>query len=84
MVVADLSKRYGNLKNGVNDIKTHRYFNNIDWNLLLSKKLPVPYKPNVKAPNDTSNFSSFPDSDELSPAIKPSEDPFLEWWTTWW
>ena len=35
LVVADLSKRYGNLKHGVNDIKTHRYFKNIDWDLLL-------------------------------------------------
>jgi len=50
--VADLSKRYGNLKNGIaifimkffenknkkigaNDIKKHRYFNDIDWNLLI-------------------------------------------------
>jgi serine/threonine protein kinase len=24
----DLSKRYGNLKNGVEDIKTHRFFEN--------------------------------------------------------
>ena len=26
LVVADLSKRYGNLKRGVNDIKKHRWF----------------------------------------------------------
>jgi hypothetical protein len=36
----DLSKRYGNLKNGillilgVEDIKTHRYLKSIDWKLL--------------------------------------------------
>lgn len=33
---------------GANDIKNHRWFGNIDWNLLVSKKLPVPYKPVVK------------------------------------
>jgi len=48
LLVADLSKRYGNLKNGANDIKSHRWFNVIDWNELVSKKLPVPYKPVVK------------------------------------
>jgi len=48
LLVADLSKRYGNLKNGVNDIKNHRWFSDIDWNLLVQKKLPVPYKPTVK------------------------------------
>ena len=38
LLQADLSKRYGNLKNGnenlilgVNDIKRHRWFNNLNW-----------------------------------------------------
>lgn len=48
LLVADLSKRYGNLKNGVNDIKNHRWFADIDWNALVGKKIPVPYKPTVK------------------------------------
>jgi len=79
LLVADLSKRFGNLKNGVNDIKNHRFFTGMNWKLLLEKKLPVPYKPIVKAPNDTSNFSNYPESDTLSPALKPAEDPFLDW-----
>jgi len=32
-----------------------------------------------RAPNDTSNFSSYPESDTHSPALKPADDPFLEW-----
>eukprot|EP01016_Furgasonia_blochmanni_P043885 TRINITY_DN602_c0_g2_i2.p2 TRINITY_DN602_c0_g2~~TRINITY_DN602_c0_g2_i2.p2 ORF type:complete len:247 (-),score=55.18 TRINITY_DN602_c0_g2_i2:436-1176(-) len=79
LLVADLSKRYGNLKNGVNDIKTHRWFADINWKALVEKKVPVPYKPIVKSASDTSNFSSYPESDTLSPALKPSEDPFLDW-----
>lgn len=35
LVEHDLSKRYGNLKNGVDDIKKHRYFKQIDWKLLF-------------------------------------------------
>lgn len=27
----DLSKRYGNMVGGVNDIKNHRFFSKIDW-----------------------------------------------------
>ena len=45
LLVADLSKRYGNLKNGAEDIKNHRWFAEIDWKLMLEKKLPIPYKP---------------------------------------
>ena len=48
LLVSDLSKRYGNLKRGVNDIKKHRWFKNLDWKILVEKRLPVPYKPIVK------------------------------------
>eukprot|EP01017_Pseudomicrothorax_dubius_P046201 TRINITY_DN8106_c0_g1_i2.p1 TRINITY_DN8106_c0_g1~~TRINITY_DN8106_c0_g1_i2.p1 ORF type:complete len:289 (-),score=94.62 TRINITY_DN8106_c0_g1_i2:331-1197(-) len=48
LVVADLSKRYGNLKNGVDDIKNHRWFKEINWKQLLEKKILAPYKPIVK------------------------------------
>jgi protein kinase A len=43
----DLSKRFGNLKNGAEDIKTHRFFENFSWQNLLLKKMDVPYMPKV-------------------------------------
>jgi protein kinase A len=48
LLQADLSKRYGNLKNGVNDIKGHRFFNGINWTKLLSKEIKSPYIPEIK------------------------------------
>ena len=61
MLVADLTKRYGNLSGGlihmlifinwlkgVSDIKNHRWFAGLDWDLLVAKKLPAPYKPLIK------------------------------------
>lgn len=45
----DLSKRYGNLKNGVADIKNHRFFDKLNWQALLTKKLDVPYVPKIEA-----------------------------------
>ena len=33
---------------GAADIKNHRWFASLDWNLLHQKKIPVPYKPEVK------------------------------------
>lgn len=62
LLVADLSKRYGNLKNGVNDIKNHRYMNPVNFNSLFAKKISPPYRPKVKSPGDTSNFSTYKDS----------------------
>ena len=44
----DLSKRYGNLKNGVEDIKGHRFFENFNYQNLLLRKLDPPYIPKVE------------------------------------
>lgn len=33
---------------GFNDIKEHRWFKDIKWDLLLAKKIPAYYKPNIK------------------------------------
>lgn len=48
LLEGDLTKRYGNLKGGVNDIKNHRLFKGLDWDKLRSKELPAPYVPKVK------------------------------------
>jgi 23S rRNA A2030 N6-methylase RlmJ len=79
LLVADLAKRYGNLKRGVNDIKQHRWFKNFDWNESMALKITAPYIPNVKNSGDTSNYSEYPDSPELPKAIKPQNDVFLDW-----
>ncbi len=76
---ADLTKRYGNLKNGVKDITGHRFFKNVEWEKLLKKEIEPPYIPKVKSNDDISNFSQYPDSDTPAPQIKKEEDPFLDW-----
>jgi len=79
LLVADLTKRFGNMKNGIADIKNHRFFSGYDWVRLLQKTLRMNYIPNIKSPNDVSNFSSYPDSATLSPPVKRSDDPFIDW-----
>lgn len=79
LLVADLGKRYGNLKGGVNDIKEHRWYNSFDWNKLLHKELKSPWVPKIKNEGDTSNYSQYPDSPDLPKALKTNEDPFLNW-----
>ena len=67
------------LKNGVEDVKQHKWFMKIDMRQLLAKKIPMSYKPTIKFPGDTSNFNQYPDSDNLPPPVKPAEDPFTDW-----
>jgi len=79
LLTADLGKRYGNLKNGVDDIKKAKWFQGLDWDQLLRREIAAPYKPNVKSATDTSNFEEYPDSDELPPVVSPASDPFTDW-----
>jgi len=69
LLVSDLSKRYGNLKNGtslinkgVNDIKNHRYLANTSFQNILAKKVATPWIPIVKREDDTTNFGNVEDS----------------------
>ena len=79
LLESDLTKRYGNLKGGVKDIKDHRFFKSFNWDKLLNREIQPPYIPKVKAENDISNFSAYPDSDTPASSIKREDDPFLDW-----
>lgn len=76
----DLSKRYGNLKNQAQDVKDHRFFDDINWKLILDKKINAPYTPKIKSDTDSSNFTHLEESNNKDVAkIAPSNDPFLSW-----
>jgi hypothetical protein len=62
-------------------VKRHRWFNNFNWEELLSLKTKPPYIPNVKNVGDVSNFEEYPDSNLTVVEIKQSVDPFLCWET---
>ena len=47
LVTADLSKRYGNLKAGSDDILGHSWFKGLDLKKMEAKEVTPPYKPNV-------------------------------------
>ena len=79
ILVVDLSKRYGNLKKGVQDIKKHRFFKDLDWNSLIKKEIKMPYVPVLASANDTSHFTNYPDSYIRAPEIVSANDPFLTW-----
>jgi protein kinase A len=59
LLQVDLTKRYGNLRNGVNDIKNHKWFQTTEWIAVYQRKIEAPFIPKVKAPGDTSNFDDY-------------------------
>lgn len=40
----------------IEDIKRHRWFKGIDWDLLRKREVPSPFVPRILHPGDTSNF----------------------------
>eukprot|EP00747_Dinoflagellata_sp_TGD_P032244 gnl/TRDRNA2_/TRDRNA2_135853_c1_seq1.p1 gnl/TRDRNA2_/TRDRNA2_135853_c1~~gnl/TRDRNA2_/TRDRNA2_135853_c1_seq1.p1 ORF type:complete len:344 (-),score=93.41 gnl/TRDRNA2_/TRDRNA2_135853_c1_seq1:41-1072(-) len=79
LVIADLGKRLGNLRNGPLDVKQHKWFKDFKWEGLIEKKIPSPYKPTVKSEADTSNFEDYPDSTEQPAIVNAKTDPFADW-----
>jgi len=79
MLTADLSKRYGNLKAGADDIIKHKWFSSLAWDKLMASQIPAPYKPQMKNEQDVSNFEDIPDSAELPPVVPAAADPFSDW-----
>lgn len=59
LVQTDLSRRFGNLKSGVEDIKTHKWFAECDFLEIYNKGVKPPYKPKCKGPGDTSCFEKY-------------------------
>lgn len=76
----DLSKRYGNLKDGPDDIKKHRFFSDMQWDNLLARKLKAPYEPNPKDFKSKEKVSDW-EKEKVKGAvkIKSSDDPFSSW-----
>ncbi|XP_024115869.1 cGMP-dependent protein kinase 2 isoform X2 [Oryzias melastigma] len=61
------SERLGNLKNGITDIKKHRWFNGFNWEGLKARTLASPLKRELKGPMDHSYFDSYPPDEDSPP-----------------
>lgn len=59
LLVSDRTKRLGTMKNGSEDIKRHKWYRNIDWELVVQKKLAPPIIPKVNHDGDTKNFDRY-------------------------
>jgi hypothetical protein len=53
----DPSKRLGS-HGGASEIKKHPFFAEIDWNAMMRKKIPPPYKPQLDCAEDTRHFDT--------------------------
>ncbi|XP_066303871.1 cGMP-dependent protein kinase 1-like isoform X1 [Branchiostoma lanceolatum] len=61
------SERLGYQKNGMNDIKKHKWFQGFDWDGLTTQSTQPPIVPRVRGPNDTSNFDKYSRETDIPP-----------------
>ncbi|CAG2197335.1 PRKX [Mytilus edulis] len=63
LLVQDRTKRLGNMKNGTEDCKRHKWFKNIVWEDVVARKLTPPVVPKLSHAGDTKNFDEYPETD---------------------
>lgn len=60
-------------QNGIEDFKSHPWFEGIDWDTLRSGQ--APYIPEVSSPSDTSNFDVEDADVKLTESVPPTSNP---------
>lgn len=55
LLAKDPSKRLGSQR-GAEEIKEHPFFADIDWDKMMKKQIPTPYKPLLDSKDDTKHF----------------------------
>eukprot|EP00899_Mesostigma_viride_P016138 jgi/Mesvir1/24525/Mv21866-RA.1 len=67
LLVADTTHRYGSMAGGVGQIKSHPFFNGIDWAAVSAMQLTPPYLPSQTALPNTKLVPLPPDKNPVSP-----------------
>lgn len=61
------AERLGYQKDGMLDIKKHRWYQGFDWDGLEARTLTPPIISKIRSPSDASNFDSYPRDEEIPP-----------------
>lgn len=78
LVQIDLTKRYGNLKGGIEDIKNHHWFKSVNWIDLYNQTVKPPFVPKVSGPGDYSQFDKYPDVSLKVATVDKYEKDFVD------
>ncbi|XP_060792710.1 cAMP-dependent protein kinase catalytic subunit PRKX-like isoform X1 [Neoarius graeffei] len=74
LLVVDKTKRLGNLRGGAEDVKSHKWFRSVDWEVVPQRKLKPIIIPEVAHEGDPSNFEAYPEEKrKKEPAISPKD-----------
>ncbi|KAI8145384.1 kinase-like domain-containing protein [Fennellomyces sp. T-0311] len=63
LLTPDLSRRYGNLKDGTRDIKEHPFFQGVDFEKIGRREVKPPFRPDIKGEGDSTCFDNYEEPD---------------------
>eukprot|EP01066_Platyproteum_vivax_P009165 Platyproteum_vivax@DN4006_c0_g1_i1.p1 len=78
LLTHDRTKRYGCLKNGAEDIKLHKWYKGLDWDVAQQRGLSPPFIPQVRSQDDTSLFDKYPESTEADVPIHGKDQSLFD------
>ncbi|EDW39249.1 GL13992 [Drosophila persimilis] len=78
LMQVDTSKRLGNSPDGPADIKTHPWFQGVDWFAVLNQQVTPPYIPTVTNIEDLSHFDHFESKAKLKSRINRHPELFMD------
>ncbi|GAB1302920.1 cAMP-dependent protein kinase catalytic subunit PRKX [Apodemus speciosus] len=74
LLVVDRTRRLGNMKNGAEDIKRHRWFRGVEWESVPQRKLKPPIVPKLSGDGDISNFETYPEKElDKTPSVSEKD-----------
>ncbi|KAI7885545.1 kinase-like protein [Lichtheimia hyalospora FSU 10163] len=84
LLTPDLSRRYGNLKDGALDIKQHAFFQGLDFKAILERQVTPPYQPEIESDDDATCFDKYDEpstpygvqQEQPPPQLPPAADPY--------
>uniref|UniRef100_A0A8C1GIG6 non-specific serine/threonine protein kinase n=1 Tax=Cyprinus carpio TaxID=7962 RepID=A0A8C1GIG6_CYPCA len=73
LLIKDPKKRLGSGPSGAQNVKSHPFYQKMNWEDLAAKKVPAPFKPVIRDELDVSNFAE--EFTEMDPTYSPAALP---------
>ncbi|XP_052617292.1 ribosomal protein S6 kinase alpha-4 isoform X2 [Peromyscus californicus insignis] len=73
LLCKDPKKRLGAGPQGAQEVKNHPFFQGLDWAALAARKIPAPFRPQIRSELDVGNFAE--EFTRLEPVYSPAGSP---------
>ncbi|OUM57830.1 hypothetical protein PIROE2DRAFT_66627 [Piromyces sp. E2] len=78
LITPDLTKRFGNLKNGAEDIKKHHWFSGVEWDKVEKLGIAPPFIPEIGNEGDTRHFQRYSEPCDKEYYISKDQEALLD------